>query len=287
MKTIIRKILLVTICGAFAAMPAHAQWTLDWTSTSTASGNAAGWLLFRTDNDAGRYRFYIVDDVNFRVMIAPYSNTAQATYTFSAPEQLAGNSVYSLGEDLTGDNVVDFYVLSNYGADPNYRQAFKIFNLITGATIFERNDASTTYGYPSLWDVDSDGLLECVFTRAAYPQVTNFALEVWQTGVPASTAPPAAMPLSTQIHPNYPNPFNPGTTLAFDLARSANVRIEIFNTLGQKVRTLADRMLPAGSHSLGWNGDDDRGAPLPTGPYYYTILTGGEAPQTRQMILLR
>lgn len=280
-------LIAVFVIMAFFALPAAAQWTQDWTSSSTATTNVAGWLQFRTDGGAGQYRFYIVDETLFRVMSAPYSNSAQYTYTFSAPEQLAGNSVYSLGEDLTGDNVVDFYVLSYYGTDPNFRQAFKIFNLVTGATIFERNDASTSYGYPSLWDVDGDGMLECVFTRLPFPALTNYAYEVWHTGVPAAAVPPAAVPLNAQLHANYPNPFNPGTTIAFDLARETNVRIEIFNALGQKVRTLADQYLAAGPHRIAWNGADDRGMTLSTGAYYYSIMSGADAPQTRQMILLR
>ena len=56
---------------------------------------------------------------------------------------------------------------------------------------------------------------------------------------------------------NYPNPFNPETTIRFSLPGSAAAKLEIFNIKGQKVRTLLDSVMAAGQHSLVWNGLDD------------------------------
>ena len=73
---------------------------------------------------------------------------------------------------------------------------------------------------------------------------------------------------------NYPNPFNPQTQINFQLPRAGIVRIAVYNTAGQTVRTLADGLFPAGRHTVTWNARDDQGQPLPTGLYYYTMESG-------------
>jgi hypothetical protein len=64
----------------------------------------------------------------------------------------------------------------------------------------------------------------------------------------------ATLPQRFALPQNYPNPFNPGTQIQYDLPRAAHVRLEVFNLLGQKVKTLVDRRELAGSHSVMWDG---------------------------------
>ncbi|MFQ6003281.1 MAG: T9SS type A sorting domain-containing protein, partial [Candidatus Zixiibacteriota bacterium] len=85
---------------------------------------------------------------------------------------------------------------------------------------------------------------------------------------------------------NYPNPFNPTTNIEFLLPRSDQVKIEIFNILGQKVRTLVDQHLKAGHKLVDWDGKDDSGEQVSSGIYFYSIKTD-EFSQTRKMVLLR
>ena len=88
------------------------------------------------------------------------------------------------------------------------------------------------------------------------------------------------------LHSNYPNPFNPETTIAFETARSAPVQLEIFDTLGRRVRTLIRELLPAGVHTLEWNGRNDFGQQVSSGVYLYRLIVGQSA-QTRRMQLIR
>lgn len=92
---------------------------------------------------------------------------------------------------------------------------------------------------------------------------------------------PPALPQSMHLAQNYPNPFNPSTTIAFDLPRTARVRLEVFNVLGRRVASLIDHRLRAGSHQVVW---DASGAA--TGIYFYRLATESLA-ITRKMILLR
>lgn len=97
---------------------------------------------------------------------------------------------------------------------------------------------------------------------------------------------PASPGLTFELAPNYPNPFNPETTIRYQVARSVKVNITIYNVLGQKVRTLVDASRPAGAHRIVWNGKDERGLGLPTGMYFYK-MKAGEFVQVRKMLLLQ
>ncbi len=87
---------------------------------------------------------------------------------------------------------------------------------------------------------------------------------------------------------NYPNPFNPSTTISFELATEniENTRVEIYNLKGQKIRQLINGQLAAGQHSVEWNGKDDSGKPVSSGIYFYK-LKNGRYSSTKKMILLK
>jgi hypothetical protein len=94
------------------------------------------------------------------------------------------------------------------------------------------------------------------------------------------------LPAVFQLCQNYPNPFNPVTTIDYSLPRRSQVTIEIFNVLGQKVRTLLNREESAGSYQIEWPGIDDAGRPVSTGVYLYRFQAG-DVVQTKKMMLLK
>ena len=95
-----------------------------------------------------------------------------------------------------------------------------------------------------------------------------------------------AIPNAFSVEQNYPNPFNPNTTIDFSIARSEFVSIDVFNILGERIRSLADRTFAAGEHSVEWDGRDNDGTEVASGIYYYRI-TAGEATESRKMVLLK
>ena len=94
------------------------------------------------------------------------------------------------------------------------------------------------------------------------------------------------IPTTFSISQNYPNPFNPATEFKFDLPRDCHVKIEIFNILGQKVKTLADEEMRAGSYVADWDGKDHRGVELSSGIYFYQMWTE-DFSDIKKMVLLR
>jgi len=103
-----------------------------------------------------------------------------------------------------------------------------------------------------------------------------------------------AIPTEFRLYQNYPNPFNPETWIQYDLPQATHVRVEIFNILGEKVKTLVDEKKPAGAYKIIWNGQTDNGKAAASGVYIYRLQAGGSSAnsgqnflQTRKMVFLR
>lgn len=94
------------------------------------------------------------------------------------------------------------------------------------------------------------------------------------------------LPSQVSLHQNYPNPFNAGTTILFELPRAAEVNLSIFNILGQRVRTMHNGLLEAGSHTVYWDGYFDNGLNSSSGLYFYKLETP-EISLVRKMVLIK
>ena len=127
-----------------------------------------------------------------------------------------------------------------------------------------------------LFDVSAErlGMLAKTTTDAS----GQFALE------DAATA-AGAQPTHFSLGPSYPNPFNPATIIPYALAKTARVRLEVFNVLGQRVVTLVDAEQAAGSYAVRWNAQDGLGQGVASGVYIYRLVVG-EAAATGRMVLI-
>ena len=96
----------------------------------------------------------------------------------------------------------------------------------------------------------------------------------------------AVLPTRFAVYQNYPNPFNPSTEIRFDLPEDARVDIEIFNVIGQRVRTLVSGTFEAGEHRVVWQGANEAGARVASGLYFYRVVSGRHH-TIKKMILLK
>ena len=100
-----------------------------------------------------------------------------------------------------------------------------------------------------------------------------------------------SIPKEFILSQNYPNPFNPSTSIEFSVPVNSNVRLTIYNLLGQEVSTLVSEELNAGNYSVIWNGTDKNGFQVSSGVYLYKMkasgTNGGEFQEIRKMILLK
>lgn len=94
-----------------------------------------------------------------------------------------------------------------------------------------------------------------------------------QQGIASAVDEPSAVPAVTALRAPYPNPFNPSTTVSFDLAKGGRVELAVYSLDGRRVATLATGELPAGRHAAVWNGQDESGRPVASGSYACRLWT--------------
>jgi hypothetical protein len=96
------------------------------------------------------------------------------------------------------------------------------------------------------------------------------------TGIPAKFA----------LEQNWPNPFNPTTTISYALPQAANVELAVFNVLGQRVKTLVQKHQNAGTYRVLWDGTNSQNQPVASGIYIYRLVAGNRV-AIRKMILMK
>jgi hypothetical protein len=94
------------------------------------------------------------------------------------------------------------------------------------------------------------------------------------------------IPISFKLHQNFPNPFNPTTTIEFSIQNDSKVDLTIYNIKGQKVKMLVNEILPAGEHSVVWDGIDSNGSRVSSGIYFYK-LKSCKYEKIKKMILIK
>jgi hypothetical protein len=97
---------------------------------------------------------------------------------------------------------------------------------------------------------------------------------------------PVIEKFQTELYANYPNPFNPTTTIKLGMRNAECGIIEVYNIKGQKVKTLFNGYLEVGEHSFVWNGDDDNGNAVSSGIYFYKMKTS-DYNEIKKMVLMK
>jgi hypothetical protein len=130
-------------------------------------------------------------------------------------------------------------------------------------------------------EYNGDYLVEVVVSDGTLEVSQNWNVEIDITlneNIPEVT--------ETKLHANYPNPFNPETNIKFDLLEKQNVKIEIYNSKGQRIKVLCDNEFDSGSHSLIWNGTNGSGKDVASG-IYFIKMQGRKYKKLRKALLLK
>jgi hypothetical protein len=88
------------------------------------------------------------------------------------------------------------------------------------------------------------------------------------------------------LKPNYPNPFNPTTTIKYQLPRTTHVTLRIYNLMGQEVKTLVDEVKQLGVHKTEWDGLDHQNQAVSTG-FYVVRMIAGDFVESKKVLLLK
>jgi hypothetical protein len=192
-----------------------------------------------------------------------------------------------------GHNSFDKWDTTWYGQDQKWHSFYYpttyVHNKSSDTLRAEGNDwapgPSPDTSKPRLWAdtgfIDTTGANtnpyeSCISGTEEEPPQTKLAVD--------STAPKDS--LFYGVEQNYPNPFNPTTQIAFTVPRTSAVKVQIFNVLGQVIRTLVDAEYTAGHYSVEWDGTDATGVKVSSGIYFYR-MTAGDFVAKHKMILLK
>jgi outer membrane protein assembly factor BamB len=178
--------------------------------------------------------------------------------------------------DLNGDGIDEAAIaVQNQGALIVRGNNGQQLALYTG---FGANECREVAVVP---DMDGNGSFE-VIAGSKYGQVALISGGSDATFVGSTPEIPSEYTLSQ----NYPNPFNPSTTIRIGLPISTDFSLEIFDVLGRQVRLYAFSNVPAGTHTIEWDGLNQAGSPASSGVYFYRMVTGQQS-ITHRMLLLR
>jgi hypothetical protein len=201
-------------------------------------------------------------DYLFDGMITMRHRWTRTFYTDKVSLYLSGKEPWSRVDlmPVSANHTVDGNILSLVTASDD-----QTANLIPGQAIELAFDAS------EMQPLQPGYVREFVFTAKGY--YTTYSG-------------PATLPQVYELEQNYPNPFNPSTVIYYTLPTATDVTMVVYNTLGQKVKTLVATSQIAGQHSVEWDGTDETGSSVSSGVYFYKLITADYS-ATRKMILIK
>jgi hypothetical protein len=221
----------------------------------------------------------------------------------------AGAELPRVGEEVVIDvSVADFVELKAYGFSVNYDaeklefvKAVAENNLLGEGELAAPRVITKTDGEVSIaayGDVVSEGDLSLSLVFRTKTEIENTFVEVTESEVRDGNfavngiALPAPVQIQTRpeafaLANNYPNPFNPATTIKYALPEASSVKLEIYNVVGQVVRTLVADHQNAGRYVVQWDAANDSGHSLSSGIYFYRLQAGGEFLEVKKMLLLK
>ena len=268
-----------TTSGATSNLGHTVEYSFNWgdgTSSSWSTSKSASHSWSTTGSKTVR--------VTARCQAHPdKSNTSDPlTVTVREPEEVISKPGTPVGE--TNPIVGVSYTYTTSGASSNLGHVLEYsFNWGDGTS----SSWSTSPSAFHSWSTTGSKTVRVTARCQAHPDKSNTSDPLTVTVIPSTQVEvEPEIPLSFSISQNYPNPFNPVTTIQYTLSMPSEVRLEIFNLDGERVRTLVAEHQSAGYYTVHWDGNDEKGRAVGSGVYIYS-LRAGEFVAKRKMILMR
>ncbi len=242
--------------------------------------------LFRSDLDGSHIEDVSISTVAFS-NIALDENRAKIYWTGTGSDDISPAIFRS---DLDGSHIEKFDIL-DWAHSIGAIALDLIGNKIYWTSLFV-DPTSSNWNYPSsvslqIYRSNLDGSnVEHILLTDGYGPPTGIALDISHPTLVSTPSTASAIPTTSGLDPNFPNPFNASTQITYRLASPGSVRLEIYNVLGQPVRTLVNQFQPAGSYQVRWDARDQRGTALAAGVYLVRLHYPGGY-QTRRLLLLK
>jgi hypothetical protein len=204
---------------------------------------------------------------------------AELTANVTINEQTAGDLV--LNWEIAGDN---------YGAEPHTTSGSHTIHSLHQWLNVQPSSGCLLPGETQFLDLEVTTFNVTPGTYRAQIQISSDSWDFKNIDVTlrvtSNDETPDQIPQTTALTGNYPNPFNPSTSIKFQLAEPGFTTLNVFNIKGQLVNSLISEQLSAGKHEINWDGCDNRSRPLGSGIYFYSLAVDGNK-FSRKMLLLK
>ncbi|MCK5126051.1 MAG: S8 family serine peptidase [candidate division Zixibacteria bacterium] len=211
--------------------------------------------------------------------ISPTDSTDFRGVRILNPEGIINHRVYLVGPEVSN---------SNFHEGRKYQGLFDNSRLNYFSTPFDLSHMTAT-GPFYLAPGESDTAAFAIIGGLTWDDFISNAVLAQQKydDLPTDTDDEnITLPLQFTLHQNFPNPFNPATTISFSLPKAGEVIAQVFDILGREVRTLSNSYYPAGEHELFWDGKNKDGQSVASGVYFYRVRHDSEN-LTRKMVLMK
>jgi len=214
--------------------------------------------------DSGDYSYYVTALYDDDYESLP-SNVAEVTITLDPPVNLTAQAQQP-------------DVLLNWDAP-------LVFRNLTGYRIYRNDESIADVTETTYTDASLQLGIYTYYVTGLYDQYESAPSN--EVNIELTSSDDPLIPTHTALIGNYPNPFNPETTISFSLSeQSSFVTLDIFNVRGQQVRTLVNEQLTSGFYTYVWDGKSDTGRSVTSGIYFYK-MQNADYTRTRKMILLK
>ncbi|MCF7920306.1 MAG: T9SS type A sorting domain-containing protein [Candidatus Cloacimonetes bacterium] len=207
-------------------------------------------------------------------------------------EQTSAEVEVTISENFTGVMEIGYTIFGDgYGSDPHAVCDTLLLTYPLSWIALDLQDGSLNSNEidPIIITLDAteleEGMHQCDIVIASDDIYADVHVPVL-LNVIVTDAPQADLPAVTELTGCYPNPFNPVTNITYQLAKDADVTLDIYNIRGQLVKTLVSAVQSAGKYKVIWDGVDSSGKATASGVYFYQ-LQAGDCHQIRKMILLK
>ncbi|MEA1971693.1 MAG: T9SS type A sorting domain-containing protein [Candidatus Cloacimonadota bacterium] len=231
---------------------------LEATFSATENWNGTETLTFTINDNATRT---IAEDVVDVIVTAVNDEPVLIGFT---PEEFTFT--------VMQDSIIAFSVeVEDIDSDLNYE--WFVNDEIQTETTFE-----FSYQFSNIGDFEIKSI--------AFDEEYNIET-IWTISVEEGSGVNDLLPLMSKLHQNFPNPFNPLTTIKYSLKENADIRIDIFNIKGQRIMILVSQNQDQGDHSVEWNGLDDFGRPVSSGFYFYNLIIDNKSVNMKKCLLIK
>ena len=246
---------------------------------------------FDNDDDIDICRSSFDDDADI-LYFSIFENLGNFTFIEHGSTLEGGNLIYMLdwdrilAKDLNGDDLVDLaYFQGVFYNNGNYEfQELELLPINCGPI--------DLWGCFDFVDINGDTTLD--FLTSYTNNAMEGFLEIWFQDSngnfleepPVGIANDELIITSYELN-NYPNPFNPSTTIEFSIQNDSQIELSVFNIKGRKVKTLVHNELAEGDHSIIWSGDDNFGNSVSSGVYLYKLIVDSKTEAVNKCLLLK